>query len=47
MHKDFKGILIKVRQNFKILKNNLTIDSGFEYQLLDKLKRNEIFKEVI
>ena len=44
MHKDFKGILIKVRQNFRIFRNSLPIDSGFGYQLDNKLKENEIFK---
>lgn len=47
MHKDFKGVLIKVRLNFRIFKNNLVIDSGFGYQLEQKLKNNGIFKEDI
>lgn len=47
MNKDFMGILIKVRLNFRIFKNSLVIDSGFGYQLEQKLKNNGIFKEDI
>jgi len=47
MHKDYKGFLIKVRDNFKIQKHGIVIDAGFGYQLNEKLQQHGIFKENI
>jgi hypothetical protein len=43
-NKLYKGVLIKIKNSsFKILKNGLAIDSGHNYELEAKLKKNEIF----
>ncbi len=47
MHNDFAGVLIKLRQDFRIIKNSHVIDSGHGYQLEKKLKENGLFKEVV
>jgi hypothetical protein len=42
-NKNFRRVLIKLRdQHFKIIKQGLVIDSGFGYQLEQKLKANEL-----
>lgn len=46
LHPVFRGYVVKTRGNaFRIIKKGMVIDAGHSYQLEDKLKANEIYKQ--
>ena len=44
MHTKHRGYMIKIRENFRIFQNGLVVDSGFQYQLKEKMKKYGIIE---